>query len=250
MQLEDRSDCVTDLGFDAWFAGEGSLAERARVTEHVRDCTRCGLRGELLERERAAFLAKAPTVAANAELARRSRAGKRVPRRHGASLWLGLSAVALVGVLGVLGSQLGSSTVSSGGERLKGGAHAAFYVKRGTRVERGVNGGTAYPGDQLRFTYSSERPAYLALFGRDQRAASVYFPSGERAVRVESGRDVPLGFSLELDAQLGEEQLYLVLCPSQYALAPLRAQLEASGEVRADASCQVERIALHKEAPR
>jgi hypothetical protein len=117
-------------------------------------------------------------------------------------------------------------------------------------VERGVSGVTAYPGDQLRFTYSSERPAYLAVLGRDQRATSVYFPSGPSAARVEGGRDLPLDFSLELDAQLGEEQLYLVLCPSQYAVSPLRTELEASGDLRAAPGCVVERIALHKEAPR
>jgi hypothetical protein len=113
-----------------------------------------------------------------------------------------------------------------------------------------VNGGTAYPGDQLRFTYSSARAAYLAVLGHDARAASVYFPSGESAVRVESGRDLPLDFSLELDAQLGEEQLYVVLCPSQYALSPLRAELEASGQLRGATGCLVERITLRKEAPR
>lgn len=256
MQLEDRSDCVTDFGFDAWFAGEGSASERARVTAHVQSCTRCGVRGELLGQERAVFLAKAPTIAANAELARHGQVPKRAARTLGAPVWLGLLVVALVGAFG---SQLSSSAFfdtppaaqpANGGERRKGGSRVSFYVKRGARVERGVNGSTAYPGDQLRFTYSSERPAYLAVLGHDQRTASVYFPSGQSAVRVESGRDLPLDFSLELDGQLGEEQLFLVLCPSQYALSPLLAELEASGGLRAGVGCLVERIALHKEAPR
>ena len=106
MQLEDRSDCVTDFGFDAWFAGEGSASERARVTAHVQSCTRCGLRGELLGQERAVFLAKAPTIAANAALARRDRVPKSAARRLGAPVWLGLLAIALIGAFG---SQLGTS---------------------------------------------------------------------------------------------------------------------------------------------
>lgn len=249
MQLEDRSDCVTDFGFDEWFAGEGSAAERARVATHVQGCTRCGVRGELLERERAMFLAKAPTVAANAELALHSQARKSAAtRRFNPSVWLGLLAIALIGAFG--SSTLFETKPATEGERVKGGSQVGFYIKRGSRVERGVNGGTAYPGDQLRFTYSSERPAYLAVLGHDERAASVYFPAGTSAVRVEGGRDLPLDFSLELDAQLGEEQLYLVLCPSQYALAPLRTELEASGKLRAAAGCLVERITLRKEAPR
>jgi hypothetical protein len=256
MQSEDRSDCVTDFGFDEWLAGEGSDAERARVAAHVQSCTRCGLRGELIERERKVFLAKVPTIGANAELARQSRARKSPARKLGAPVWLGLLAVALIGALG---SQLGPLALferpdapvpANEGERLNGNSQVGFYIKRGSRVERGASGVVAYPGDQLRFTYSSERPAYLAVLGRDERAASVYFPSGESAVRIERGRHVPLDFSLELDEQLGEEQLYVVLCPAQYALSPLVAELEASGQLRAGAGCFVERIALHKEAPR
>jgi hypothetical protein len=198
-------------------------------------------------------LAKAPTIAANAEHARRSRARHSPVRRLGAPVWLGLLVIALIGAFG---SQLGSperpgaATPADGGERLKGRSQVGFYIKRGSRVERGVNGGIAYPGDQLRFTYSSEHPAYLAVLGRDARSASVYFPSGDSAVRIEAGRHVPLDFSLELDAQLGEERLYVVLCPAEYGLAPLRAELEASGQLRAAADCFMERIALHKQAPR
>jgi anti-sigma factor RsiW len=109
MQLEDRSACVTDFGFDEWFAGEGSAAERARVEGHVRACTRCGVRGELLERERTMFLNKAPTLAANAELARKGQARRGVARRLGAPGWLGLLGIALVGAFA---AQLGTSASS------------------------------------------------------------------------------------------------------------------------------------------
>lgn len=256
MPLEDRSDCVTDFGFDEWLAGGGSAEERARIAAHVRCCTRCGLRGELIERERAVFLAKAPTIAANSELARRSRARKRPASKLGGPVSLGLLIVALIGAFGwqlgapALFEERGAAMPANGGERRKGSSQVGFYIKRGSKVERGESGGTVYPGDQLRITYSSERPAYLAVLGRDERSASVYFPSGESAVRIKGGRHVPLDFSLELDAQLGEEQLFVVLCPAEYALSPLLAELEASGQLRAALGCFVEHIALHKEAPR
>jgi hypothetical protein len=76
----------------------------------------------------------------------------------------------------------------------------------------------------------------------------VYFPAPDQAARVAAGRDQALDFSLELDGQLGEERLYLVLCPAGYALAPLRDELEKNGELRAPAGCRLERVALRKEA--
>jgi hypothetical protein len=256
MQLEDRSECVSDLGFDEWFADEGSPDERARFTAHLQTCTRCRLRGELFDRERAAFLAKAPTLDANADWAQRSRQAKRAQRLRGAPAWLGLSAAAVIGMLVAwIGlpfkpwATTGVTAAPDTGERSKGAAQVGFYIKRGEHVQRGANGDTVYPGDQLRFTYSSVRPMYLALLGRDQRTASVYFPSGAQAARVDSARDRALDFSLELDAQLGDERLFAMLCPNEFALGPLRAELEASGELHAAAECRVERIALRKAAP-
>lgn len=248
MRLDDRSQCLTELAFDRWFAREELLEHSGRVEDHLLVCTRCRVRGELMQRERAAFLAKAPTIAANTALARKSlqarRAGGRA-RDRGTRAWFAWPAAAMAAAIAaVLMWHAPPQT-----ERRKGGSEVAFYVKRGARVARGASGDTVYPGDLLRFTYSNAAPAYLALLGRDRRSASVYFPAADQAERVAAGRDQALDFSLELDGELGEERLYVVLCPAEYALAPLREELEKSGELRARAGCRLERIALRKEAP-
>jgi hypothetical protein len=41
-----------------------------------------------------------------------------------------------------------------------------------------------------------------------------------------------------------------VSCPAPFAVAPLQRALLAKGELSAPAGCQLERIELHKEAPR
>jgi hypothetical protein len=134
--------------------------------------------------------------------------------------------------------------------RIKGGPSASFFIKRGERVTRGVSGATVQPGDALRFTYTSEQDVHLALLGLDARTASVYFPSGQRAAPVAAGRDVALDFSIELDAQLGEEQIHALFCSEPVELEPLRAQLASARQLRAPASCTAQRIVLHKAAPR
>ena len=251
MQLGERGDCVTDLVFDQWFAGECGDARVARIEQHLRSCARCRLRGELIERDRAAFLAKAPTLADNARHARGSRSP--APERMRRGLWLSVAAATAAAAIAVLALMPAAGSheqaPAAAGERRKGGFHVGFYVKRGGEVQRGASGDTVYPGDLLRFTYSSDVPTYLALLGRDERDASVYFPASGDASRVTAGSDQPLDFSLELDAQLGSERLYAVACPAAFALAPLRETLLRAGELPVPPGCRVERIALRKEAP-
>jgi hypothetical protein len=253
MQLDDRDGCVTDLAFDRWFAYEHDEARAAQLAEHLRSCARCRVRGELLAREREAFLSKAPSLAANAErartLRRADRGWLRAPRT-----WLAAAAAAGAAAAMLLAWAAGPRESAQryahagDGERRKGGFNVGFYVKRGPIVQRGVSGDTVHPGDQLGFTYSSETPVYLALLGSDGRSASVYFPASDSAVRVPAGSDVALDFSLELDEQLGTERLFAVSCPAPYALAPLRRALLERGDLPAPAGCRVERIALHKQA--
>lgn len=253
MQLEDEAECATNLAFDQWFARELTPASTRRFQEHVRGCTRCRLRGELLERERAAFLANAPTLQANAERIQQLRS---ISAARGQLGWGGRHALTIVASAAVILLGLAPALRwfdqdgARGAERRKGGFHVGFYVKRGSKVRRGASGDEVYPGDQLRFTYSMDAPAYLALLGRDARSASVYFPVAGDAAKVAAGSDAPLDFSLELDAQLGDELLFAVACPNAFALAPLQAQLQASRELALSPGCHVERIALHKQAAR
>jgi hypothetical protein len=258
MQLDERSACATDLVFDQWFGGEHTKERVSQLQAHLQTCTRCRLRGELIERERVAFLTKAPTMAANASIVRQA-AARRAPARasFARSSWYSVAALAgltliavVVGVLPAVRSRMPEPD----GERRKGGFQVGFFVKRGGEVRRGASGEVVYPGDLLRFTYSSEHPMYLALLGRDAHDASVYFPlSGPgpaaEAARVAPGSEQALDFSLELDAQLGTERLFAVSCPTPFALRPLQQALLHAGELKPGADCRVEQIALQKQAP-
>jgi hypothetical protein len=46
---------------------------------------------------------------------------------------------------------------------------------------------------------------------------------------------------------LGSERVYGLFCAQPVALEPLRAGLEAAGELRAVAGCQIDGIVLNKE---
>jgi hypothetical protein len=130
--------------------------------------------------------------------------------------------------------------------RSKGGPSIGVYVKRGEQIRRGSTGEVVVPGELLRFTYSSERPAYFALLHADATRASVHFPLRAEAEKIGPGRDVPLDFSIRLDSRLGAERVYGLFCEEPIALEPVRAQLERSGELPALPRCWVDRLVLDK----
>lgn len=251
MQLDGEDACVTDLAFDQWRAGEQTKEREAALDEHLRGCARCRVRSELLEREHAAFLARAPTLEDNARFIRRSERRARAAFSPARRVALSLAAACVLGVVTSLATSWPArrGEEHAAGERRKGGAFVGFYVKRGARVMRGSTEDPVHPGDQLRFTYSSDAPAYWALLGRDAHDASVYFPATTDAARLPAGQDEPFDFSLELDEQLGVERLFVVTCPRAYPLEPLRRALASEGDVRAPDDCRVQRIALRKEPP-
>lgn len=254
MRLEQRDTCVTDLAFDEWFAEECTPRQRALIEEHVGSCTRCRLRCELLERERSVFLETYPTLAAHVQRVREPRQIDRVAVGRDGRIYLTLAVAALT--FAALFAWLPSSSwfnrtePDANSERRKGAKQQlGFYVKRGQHVRWGNSSDPVYPGDLLRFTYTSSAPTYFALLGLDARGARIYFQSRGRAVRIEAGNDKPLDFSLELDEQLGSERLFAIFCPYVYSLAPLVERLETSGELPEQSGCRVEKLTLIKKAP-
>ena len=221
-QLTRSGACVSDLVLDEWLAGELDAAASEHVVDHVARCERCTARRSERERDREAFLGQAPSFTAHGALisgaARPTRARTRA--RTG---WLaGAGALALAA-----GALLLLRTPEDPGTRSKGAAYVGFFVKRGEHVTRGVRGQTVHPGDALRFTYTSVRDAHLALVNVDAHAASVYYPdAAHAAARVRAGSDVPLDFSVELDARLGTERVYALFCAQAFAVEPVRAALQ------------------------
>ena len=89
---------------------------------------------------------------------------------------------------------------------------------------------------------TTPRPAFVAVLSLDPSGrASVYFPDGPRAVRVEPGVDVALPLATRLDGTVGEERVLGIFCDRPVELEPLRAALERRPEPAAPAGCEVAR---------
>jgi hypothetical protein len=257
---------LSELVLDEWAADELSALERGRVAGHLAICEHCRERHEALERDRRAFLAAAPSFHVHAarfvsspadraavepaeaelrpsserELApRRLRLAARQSALLVASSFVAMAAAALLVVW-----------IGHSGERtsVKGQPHIGWFVKRGDQVRRGRADEPLHPSDELRFVYSSDAPRYFALFNLDARSAAVYFPSGSSGVRVRSGSDVALGFSVELDDQLGTERVWALFCEDTFEVEPLRAALLATGRLPELPGCIAEVVALQKVA--
>lgn len=239
--VNHEAGCVSELALDEWDAGELPPDESAQVAEHVAGCPHCRTRHETLLRERTEFLAAAPSFNAHAVHANARAKKSRVRQRFGllvSSLTM-LAAAALVVVW--------TGAPASEDTRSKGRPHVSFFVKRGGDVHRGRADERFQPGDSLRFLYSSEAARYFAMFNLDAQAATVYFPAGADGVKLPAGNDVPLEFSVELDEQLGREQVYALFCETPFKVEPLRAALLRDKRLTVGAGCNADVITLHKE---
>ncbi|KYF72960.1 DUF4384 domain-containing protein, partial [Sorangium cellulosum] len=138
----------------------------------------------------------------------------------------------------------------SPGERIKGANRIGFYVKRGGSVQPGGAGERLHPGDAIQFTYSATEALYLVILSVDGASqASVYYPSGPVAARIEPGRDVLLPQSTVLDDTLGAERFYGLFCAEAVAVEPLRAALAAHPDAPpAPPGCDVDALTAEKVA--
>lgn len=235
---QERPDgCLTDLSFDAWLAGELDAQACTALQAHVNGCARCRARHALLVTERAAYLALHPQP--ELRIARAVRPTRRWP-----------VPAALLGAAAVLAVFLARPAVDPSGQvRRKGAASIGFFVERAGTFERGHGGQSVRPGDRIRFTYTSDRPAYLAILARDAaNTVSVYFPSGEAARYLPEGYDRPLESSVELDATLGPERMYALFCEHGFELSGPRHALTTADTLSAEQGCQLATLSWTKES--
>lgn len=248
--------CISDLGFDRWRAGELEQPELARLEAHLETCSRCQRRHEALNREASAFLERYPSLEALAANKSSSQVVDLKTRRM--RLWtLGSMAA---GVLAAAAFFLLVKPVpppdlpappetGETGIRLKGGSRLGFFVKRGSQVLVGIDGQVVHPGDQLRFTVSTNAAEQLAILSLDgARVASVYFPAGAESAPIGRGRNQPLESSVELDSALGRERLWAVFCKTPFRVEPLRERLEREGQLGEVTGCTTDMLDIVKES--
>jgi len=265
MKQQRPAECVSDLRFDAWQAGELQDTARRELQQHVAACARCNARQSALSELNARFHAqhsqppqqtKQPEPPRSVPADRIAVAERSKPRRSRNAWLLGATVAAAAGALlafsdlrrGGFQTRPLPSTATHG-ERVKGSEQIAFFLKRGDRIQRGAREQRVQPGDKLRFVYTAPRARYLAILSLDSaRQASVFYPAGDLAERIEPGVDVALPSAVELDAALGEERVYALFCDSPVELGALRAELVARGsEFAAPGGCVMDEVVLSKE---
>jgi Domain of unknown function (DUF4384)/Putative zinc-finger len=269
MKQQRPAQCVSDLRFDAFAAGELEEAARRELQQHVTTCARCQSRERALAGFRERFDAQRPgrvpavrsagtgastststKMSTSASGARAKLGGSRNGWWLGASLAAAATALLAFNDLRTTGFQTRPLPHSPTPTlRAKGSEHIAFFLKRGDQVQRGAREQRVQPGDQLRFLYTAPRTRYLAIVSLDgAREASVFYPASERAARIEPGVDVALPSAVELDGALGEERVYALFCDAPVELAFVRTELVKRGEgFAAPAGCVMDEVVLRRE---
>jgi Putative zinc-finger len=251
------ADCVSDLVFDRWHAGELPAEEAARVIDHLATCTRCADRQATLTNSRDAFAAetfdwlRAPTAesAPTKPAVEQAPMVAALPSRR--VRWLPGAAAVLALAAGVLLlTKVRKADEIDSNERLKGVARFAYYVQHDGIVREGLEGEKLSPGDAIQLSYSVAQTGHLAIFSVDgARRASTYWPRGERAAPIGLGRDVSLPESIVLDETLGPETVYTLFCIDPVTLEPIRSAIERSPEREPQVEgCTMDRVRFVKVA--
>ena len=247
-------DCVSDLAFDRWYAGELSAEEIAPLADHLSSCTRCAERRASLTDQGDAFAAGSieglrARAAANAQVnPETGTIATLVERRSRLPRWPAAAAVLALAAGVVLASKVRKPDEIDSNERSKGAARFVYYVHHDGVVTEGLDGETLSPGDAIQLSYSVARSGYLAIFSVDgARRASTYWPRGEHAAPIGLGRDVSLPESIVLDGTVGPETIYTLFCAEPVRLEPIRSALERSPEREAQIEgCTTDRVRFIK----
>jgi hypothetical protein len=116
-------------------------------------------------------------------------------------------------------------------------------------VTLGTDGQQVFPGDRLRFSITTGKPAHVAILSLDGAGvASVYFPQGKTSRSYGTVNGLALDSSVLLDSTLGTEIMWALFCDKEFALEPLRAELERAGRLAVPAGCTLDRHTIVKRA--
>lgn len=202
--------CLSDLALDQLFAREVAGVEGEARRGHLASCASCGARFRAIEADAARLLAGRPVVGG-------APAGAALP---GSRWWrgprvAGVLVVAVAALMLLVGPRRRAPPAPEPALRAKGGTIdlEIFAKGRDGRVTGLLDGGTAHPGDALRFRVSARRAGYLGLISVDGRGAILdYGPGGARLLpAVAAGAQMVEG-SIVLDDVLGPERLLGFLC--------------------------------------
>ena len=225
---------VSDLRWDRMLAGELGEADRAEALAHAESCAACAARRTEITAGFEAFATIAPALPR--------------PRRRATVAAIAAVVVAAAAVVLVVNARSGAVT----GERTKGGAGPALLLAAGPRERLApvTSGDRVKPGDSVQAAYTATRDGFGAVIARDgSGAASAYVPpQGDAMVALPAGTLRSFPGSTILDDVAGAQVVLIVWCETARPLAPLLAELRATGTVTPPAGCTIDRVELEVRA--
>lgn len=236
------SEHVSDLRWDRLLANELSAEQAAETRAHAAACKPCGARLRELTTGRDAFDIPMQVVPM---------------RRSNRNVWIATAASAVAAAaLVFLVLRPRAPTGEPAGERTKGSGPELVLVAGRTSVPGGqlaplASGDVVFAGDSLQAAYTSPYDGFGAVLARDGagEAFSYVPPVGDRMVALPAGTNRSFPASTTLDDVVGAERVFVLWCEHSHSVAPLLAQLRASGEVATPEGCFVRRVELTKQAP-
>ncbi len=232
-----RADCVSDYQLDK-LVGNLLPDDHSRALRgHLEGCVECAARLRTIEEERFSFASRPLPIQLG-----HSRSRSRSRWLYGAGASGGALALVAVALL-----MLRSTNTPDEATRTKGKDGVGFVI---VGVNRQIIGdethAVAHPGDELQWRIRVTSPKYVAVLSRDAAgASSIYFPDGERATYMTPG--AAANSATKLDAVIGGETLYTLICTTPVDLEPLRRELESRGTFAQPAGCQMKLLSLRKE---
>jgi hypothetical protein len=227
-----RSDeCVSDFEIDHLLVGDLPAGDAEEVKRRIESCEHCQRRVAELEAEQQAFAARPTPIWL----------GRPKPRNF-AGIAVAITAVAAAALLFVRPGGEDPGTI-----RLKGGDRFGYVVVAPDGTVRGdQDSAVVLPGDELQWRFRTVSDRYVAVLSKDPAGTvSVYYPDGPQAELVRAGPERTLPIAVRLDATVGEETLYGLVCTEPVELAPVRASLETGGR-DFPPECDVQEYTLQK----
>jgi len=233
LRLREEGGHPSRFALDRFAAGEGDAAERAALQAHLDACQACRQTVEGLESFRQDFAQHHDKAGFLADV--RDRAAE--PERIGfwQAWWrpvMALSAAAAAVLIVLLVARPWSGPDSDpDGVRIKSDElELGFLVMEQGRPVVAQPGRVVHPGDRIQFRLSAPRGGFVHVVGVDQAGkVSVYYPRPDEASEPYpggSGRPVP--GSVILDATLGRERVFALICERPLGRARLAQRVRAA----------------------
>jgi len=241
--------CLSDLTIDRLLAGElDGRPARDAATAHLATCARCRAR-------HAEIAAEAPRTPSAALVAAAQRSPARQRRRRG-PLAAFVSALAVAALVVIAVRPTMRSPI-----RLKGGDFGLEVLVRRAdgRAEPTHPDLPLHAGDVVGFRVRTPSDGHLAIVSIDDSGRiSEYLPGPTANPPVVKAGESLIDVAITLDATVGRETLFAVLCPDRdgatragTAAAALLARAGNPGAVtHLDLPCLQARAVIFKEAPK